>query len=253
MARSLALAVVLMTWAPLAHASTFGPGEQMVIKVQFLGVKAGIATITVGMPDKQNGRDAWPVVVTADTQSLFAIFPLHDKFVSWFDPAYARSVAYDFYALEAGKPRTERARFSTPEPGKVSNPPRQARGGSGHHRLRLRPPGIRTSPAASTPSHLLVPNTDLTVPVFTGKHSWNMLVHVNPPQSLVVAAGTFQALPLDIEVHFDGKLETKRRITMWVSDDARHVIVKAEAELALGSLTAELLEYHPGNDVHGLK
>jgi hypothetical protein len=243
-----------MTWAPLAHASTFGPGEQMVIKVQFLGVKAGIATITVGMPDKQNGRDAWPVVVTADTQSLFAIFPLHDKFVSWFDPAYARSVAYDFYALEAGKPRTERARFSTPEPGKVSilrAKPGEAPATTVYDSDPLAQDiaggfyTVRTFP--------LVPNTDLTVPVFTGKHSWNMLVHVNPPQSLVVAAGTFQALPLDIEVHFDGKLETKRRITMWVSDDARHVILKAEAELALGSLTAELLEYHPGNDVHGLK
>jgi hypothetical protein len=96
----------------------------------------------------------------------------------------------------------------------------------------------------------LTPGEEFTEPVFTGNRTWNMGVKVHPPEAVEVGAGKFDALPLDVEVHFQGKLETKRNIKVWVSNDTRHILLKLQAELALGSLNGELVEYHQGNEVH---
>jgi hypothetical protein len=243
-----ALALAGALWPLAALADPFGPGEQHLLRVDYSGVTAGNAVITVGAATTVGTRSVWPIVTTADTTSVFSVFPLHDKFVSWWSPAAGRGIGYDFFANENGKTRRERCKLSSPEPGKAQVQRMKEGGPPSQSSYDVDPTAEDIASAFFfLRTQSLVPGADLSIPVFTGSHSWNMLAHVNPPEPLTVTAGAFTALPLDVDVHFQGKLESKRRLKVWVSDDARHVLLRIEAELMLGALHGELLEYHPGS------
>lgn len=233
-----------------ALASPFGPGEQTVLKVNYSGFRAGTATITVGNPTKMGEHDVWPIVTLADTESLFALYPLHDKFVTWWSYGQSHSVGWDFIANENRHNRRERVKLNSPGPGKAQVQ-RQSDDASPAMSTADCNPDAQDIGAAffALRALPLKPGGDFKVPVFTGRHSWDMSAHVGSPEGLDVPAGHFDALPLDIEVHFEGKLESKRNLKVWVSNDEHHALLKVQAELALGSLNAEAQEYHPGNDI----
>lgn len=246
---SVVLAASLLVAAPPARASAFGPGEQTVLTVEYLGITSGSATITVGNASKQGLRDVWPIVTVADTSVLFALFPLHDKFVTWWDIEAGRSIGWDFYANENRKSRRERVRLNVPEPGKAQV----------QSAVEGQPAAVSTVDVDPTAQDIaasffalraapLTPGKDVVLPVFTGKHSWNLVAHVGTPQPLEVAAGKFEALPVEAEVHFLGKLESKRSIKLMLSNDVHHALLQLDAELAVGSVHAEATAYHPGTD-----
>lgn len=240
------VALLVLGAAPLARASSFGPGEQTVLRVDYSGIKAGTATITVGGPSKQGETTVWPIVTLADSAALFSVFPLHDKFVSWWDPGSSRSVGWDFTANENKKSRRERVRLNAPASGKAQI----SRADEAHQEQQTADidPSAQDIAAAffTLRQQDLQPGADVKIPVFTGKHSWDMTAKVGQPEPLKVDAGRFEALPMDVEVHFQGKLQSNRSLKVWVSNDAHHALLKMQADLALGSINAEAVEYHPG-------
>ena len=247
-----AAAAALLVGTASARASTFGPGEQTVLEVDYSGLRAGTATITVGSETKLGDRDVWPIVTLADTASLFALFPLHDKFVSWWSFALNHSVGWDFYANENRHNRRERCKLNTPAPGQAVVQ-RQSDGATPALVTAPMDPDAQDIGAAffALRSLPLAPGRTFKVPVFTGRRTWDMVATVGQPEPLEVPAGRFIALPLEVEVHFQGKLESKHALKVWLSDDEHHALLKLQAELALGSLNAVAQAYHPGNDVVG--
>lgn len=244
-------AACLFAFTPAPGASAFGPGEQTVLRVAYLGITSGSATITVGSPARQGARNVSPIVTLADSATLFALFPLHDKFVTWWDLDARRSVGWDFYANENRKTRRERVKLNAPESGKAQIQHAAENAAPSVETVDIDPNAQDIAAAFFTLRDAeLVPGKVVTVPVFTGKHAWDMVARVGKPESIEVPAGTFMALPLEVEVHFVGKLESKRSIKVWLSSDARHALLQLDAELAIGSLHAETVEYHPGLDLH---
>ena len=89
----LAVAVLVTTSAfALTQPVPFGPGEQATYEVSFLGVPSGIAQITVGLRTDQYGTRVLPLVCVGQTTSLANVFPINDRFVSYFDPAQKKSL-----------------------------------------------------------------------------------------------------------------------------------------------------------------
>src|SRR3990167_2215670 len=85
-------------WAsPAKGGSVFGPGEQTTYEVSFMGVTAGRAELTVGWTMEQFGREVWPLVCVGETTSLAAVYPLKDRFITYWDPLERRSVGADFF------------------------------------------------------------------------------------------------------------------------------------------------------------
>ncbi len=74
-----AASVVLAT---AASASPFTVGEQTSYEVSWLGLTAGKASITVGWPVEQEGRQVWPLVCVGTSTGAASIFPVTDRFVS---------------------------------------------------------------------------------------------------------------------------------------------------------------------------
>src|SRR5688572_4629987 len=90
----------------------FGPGEQSLYRVKYLGVTAGTAQVTVGAPMKQWGQEVWPVVALARSEDVIGVWPIKDKFVSYWDAGHQRVLGSDLHADENGKRRRQRIKMA---------------------------------------------------------------------------------------------------------------------------------------------
>jgi len=116
MQRILITTALLLTTSALAVTPKqvpFGPGEQSLYEVSFLGVPAGIAQITVGLRTEQYGAKVLPLVcVGQTTAALSDIFQIKDRFVSYFDPQAMKPVGADYFIDENRSRRREKFRFN---------------------------------------------------------------------------------------------------------------------------------------------
>ena len=89
----------------------------------------------------------------------------------------------------------------------------------------------------------------LEVPIASGTHQFTLVADVLGKETVRTAGGTFQTLKVKIRTALQGKFSTKRDSHLWLSDDARHVLVRATADFAVGSIVAELKSYTPGTEL----
>lgn len=61
--------------------------------------------------------------------------------------------------------------------------------------------------------------------------------------------GKVPAIPLKVRVSLGKKLEARRDVEIWISDDLRRVPLRFEADLKVGSLKGVLVDYAPGDGV----
>jgi hypothetical protein len=90
--------------------------------------------------------------------------------------------------------------------------------------------------------------TDLSVEVNTSGKDWPMIVKVYGQEKIEVACGKFSCLRIEPLLKDEGLFETKGRILVWVTDDARHIPVKMRTKIKIGSITAELISMQRNAD-----
>lgn len=244
-----ALLLLLALSASTARAGApFGPGEKTVWQVSYLGLPAGTATLTVGLPMELDGETVWPVVGTADSSSLVAAFPVHDRFATYWQPESKRPLGFDFFADENRRRRREKARFN--RAANVVNVTRQKDGAPSWNVAFEVPAGVTDLAAAalSVRDTALEPGQTIERQVFTGQKTFGLVVKVTNRSTLRTALGPTPVVRLEVTTAFDGNLEAKRPIVIYVSDDGHRVPVRVEAELALGTVLAEVTQYLPGRD-----
>ncbi len=242
-----------MLLAGLTHAaepapirSAFGPGEQSTFEVSYLGVPTGIATITVGLKMQQYGRDVWPLVCTAQTD--LDIYPVRDRFVSYWDFATQQNVGSDFVADENKKRRREKFRYDR-EAQKIFAT-KQAGGKEEREVTYPLPDGVVDLAAAAfqVRNRPLNIGDTLTISIFTGMITYQMKAKVEGREKRKTAMGEKDCLRVSFTADWSGMLAPRKPLTMFFTDDAFHVPVRFEAELVLGSVVAELKTFYPGKD-----
>jgi hypothetical protein len=81
----------------------------------------------------------------------------------------------------------------------------------------------------------------LTVPVHDGKRDYTMKVTIRKREPVTTKAGVFNCLLVEPRLYQeDGTLKRKGQITLWMTDDSRHLPVRIRMALAFGSITATL-------------
>jgi len=90
---------------------------------------------------------------------------------------------------------------------------------------------------------------EYTYPVFTGSKSFLMKARVEAKETLATSKGQQEVYRLRVYTEFSGNLASKRDLVAWLTADARHLPVRLEADLSLGSLVAELTDYQQGKVV----
>ncbi|PTL77439.1 DUF3108 domain-containing protein [Vitiosangium sp. GDMCC 1.1324] len=240
---------LLLSGAALAQGearSAFGPGEQARYRVQFLGVTAGSAQVTVGAPMKQWGKDVWPIVAVAKSEAVAGVWPIKDKFVSYWEHGAQRVLGSDM--LEDENHQRRRMRVKQSEDGRSAVVVKQKGGETPreyNHELAEGTLDVAGATFALRNRALEV-GKEYTYPVFTGTKSFTMKAKVEAKETLKTELGKQEVYRLRVYTEFSGNLASKRDLVAWLTADARHLPVRIEAELALGSIVAELTEYEQG-------
>ncbi len=237
-----ALLLGVATMAGRARALPFEPGEDFVMKVHLLGLPAGDLRVAVGQ-GQLDGVSTWPLEMHLKTTGLVGwMYALDESFVSHFDPAANDSLGYDLKDTVHGRPHEEHARYF----GQAAFMRTVL---AGRAKIAIRPilPGAMDMLAAifrlrSEP----LGGSAVRIPIFTGTKSWFLDARVIGHERVSTDAGSFPTVVLRCRTFFKGKFASDREITVWLSDDARRIPVKIEADFAIGSLDAVLEKFHGG-------
>ncbi len=227
-------------------ADAFGPGEQATYRVHYLGMTAGTATVTVGSEINQWGKGVLPIVSVATSDPKLAFYPIRDRFVTYWDPATARSIGSDLFADENGKRRRQRIRLdhqsgsATVVKQKDGQEPQEST-----HEIQ---PGTADVAAATflMRSQKLFEGAEFNVPIFTGAKSFVMRAKVEGRMMLKTPMGEREVFKIRTQTDFSGKLKSKNPMFAYLTTDDAHVPVRIEAEFLLGNIVAELTGYQRG-------
>ena len=237
---------LLATSALAADPAGFGPGEHIAYEVRFLGLSAGIGDLRVGSALQREGREVWPLVCFGETRSLASLYAMHDKFISFWDPATTQNVGSDFFVDEKHKRRRERYRydrdaakvFATKQ--KEGQPAVELEFDIRADALDVAAAGfwLRTVPLSEGAVHERA--------VFTGAKQFVMHAKVEGRQSVTTPLGTFDVWRVSVNADFKGSLSTRGDIHVYYTADARQLPVRAEADFAIGTIVANVVQYEPG-------
>jgi hypothetical protein len=239
-----------MSVAPVAAAETtaFGPGEQVVYRTTYLGLPAGDIQVTVGaeFPDLPG---VWPIVLLARSDIALFFFPIKDKMVLRWDSVHSQAAAMEMWADENHKRRHLRIVFDHAE-GKASVFRQQ----EGQDQLQSEfsvPPDAADVASALylLRTRTLEPGMEFTLPIVTPSKQFPLRVVVERREQLKTGLGVQPTVRVRLTTDFSGKLKAKSDIVTYFTDDASHVPVRIEADLALGTVVAEAMEYHAGQRV----
>ncbi|MHB1843320.1 MAG: DUF3108 domain-containing protein [Deltaproteobacteria bacterium] len=232
----------------------FGPGEELVYDLTFLGGRAGMAQIDVGAETEVDGKAVWPLVIRSQsTGPVNLVYSVRDRFVAFWDFGTGLSVEARLDALEKGSPRRVAMRFArgVKRPDGSFGTLAQVQIDDSHGResfTRSVEPAaedlasavfwLRTKP--------LKVGDRVDIPIFTGKKEWSLGATVVDRQPIETRAGKFSTVHVRLQTSFSGKLGSRRDLDGYFTDDPRHVPVRLDADLLIGQLEADLVSLEPG-------
>jgi len=224
----------------------FAPGEQATYKVQFLGIPAGDAKISVEPETQQNGAKVWPIVTEAKSARTLFFFKVRDRFVTLWDNLHHRSVGSELYASEGSYHWQQQIQFDHSTNSAVVS--KQVMGSPVEQTTMEVPKGSFDVAAAA----FALRNRSLEVghhyelPLFTGAKSFTLRADVLGREVLNTAIGRREVLRIRAQTEFSGKLQSKRDIIVFLTADSAHVPVRFEAEFLIGRIIANITGYQGG-------
>jgi uncharacterized protein DUF3108 len=231
----------LLALCAAARAETFSPGEETVFQVRFLNLPTGEGRIVVGEPQ----GDIWPVVFQAKTGGVAGLIDIREHLVSYWDAAARLPRGTDLRAYEVGDYHVDTARFD-----RVNLKATISRTFNGKRSEDTFPVPADVHDLTSAFMWLrlqaLEPGLRYDIPVVASSKQFTVVAQVLDRESIETPAGTFPTVKVKVRTALEGKFSTQRDSFMWLSDDSRHILVRASADFAVGSIVATLKSYRPG-------
>ncbi|MFT3707300.1 MAG: DUF3108 domain-containing protein [Archangium sp.] len=228
--------------------SVFGPGEQTTYEVSYLGLVAGRAQLTVGWKMEQFGHEVWPLVCLGETTKATAgLWPIRDRFVSYWDPVERRTVGSDFFVEENKHRRRERYQYDLAAKQAIvtrypegKEPWQYAFDNIAEDTRDLAAAGfsLRNTP--------LVPGAVHEMPIFTGVKLYQMKATVIGREKLDSPLGALEVYRVTVNGDFNGKMATQGLITLFFTADEKQLPVRAEAEFLFGKVMIDAVKYEQG-------
>ncbi|HEY8370085.1 MAG TPA: DUF3108 domain-containing protein [Thermodesulfobacteriota bacterium] len=224
-----------------AGSRPFADGESLEYEVEYQGISAGDASLTVLGPTTVDGLSGLLVRYTAQTRGLVARFyRLDDRIESLLDPLFLFTRRTETWSQQRSRYRHRVVRF---EPG------------AGRF-VRREIPGDTITGPLDTPVvdglglvyHLrvkpLAPGSRLTVPVYRKQEVTAVTFEARGPVLVGTPAGRFETIEI-FPVEADGRSTEEGglfggRGRIWLTTDERRVPVRLAGSAAVGSLDARL-------------
>lgn len=243
---ALALLAALVLASPASQAQQqhpFQPGERVRFEVGYLGMTVGELELSVG-EEREGDRVVWPLRLAGHTRGLASsLMKVKETFISRFDPVAGVPLGNERRIRQNDWRQQEWIRFADGRAHIRTVKPAE------QYEQELEVP-IGVHDIVSGVYHLrgldLADGAELRFPLFTGRKSWELTTRVAGRERVSTELGVFSTIRLDCRTRFEGKFASQRALRIWVTDDARRIPVKVEADFALGSMRAEIVEYVPG-------
>jgi len=245
LARLLAALAILLASPAAAETTAFGPGEQVLYRASYLGIPAGTILITVGedFPDQPG---VWPILGLGRSDIGLFFFPIHDRLVIHWDAEHARTLGLEMWTDENHKRQHLKISF---DPGEAKATLQSQWEGQSlqQQELQVEPGAADVASALYVlRTHALEPGMEFVVPVVTPKKQFPMRVVVEQRERLKTPLGEQATVRARLTTDFTGKLSQKRDFVIYFTDDEKRLPVRIEADLALGTIIGEAVEYHSG-------
>lgn len=218
----------------------FGAGEAMEFKVEYLGLTAGRARISVGHRE----GSILPVFLEARTSGVGALVDLRQQLASYLDQPSGLPRASSTLSIEPGYRRAVMTRFDR-DAGTATV---RTRGKSERIDRIAVPAGaldfvalvfrLRTLP--------LEPGTEHAFDVLSGTKLSKVVAVVEQREVLETRSGATPALRVRVPTGFTGRFSEKNPTFIWLSDDPRRVVLRIHTEFSIGRAVAELVSYRAG-------
>ncbi len=231
--------------------SVFGPGEQTTYEVSYLGIVAGQAQLTVGWKMEQFGHEVWPLVCLGETRNVGVVWPIRDRFISYWDPLERRTVGSDFFVDENKKKRKERYTYDFEAKQAIVH--RQSEGREPQERRFDIEVGTLDLAAAGfgLRNTKLVAGAVHEMPIFTGVKLYRMQATVVGKERLESQLGDVEVYRVTVNGDFNGNMKTNGLITLFYTADDKQLPVRAEAEFGFGKVRIDAVKYLPGRRYTG--
>ncbi len=240
--RTTTAAAFLAFSAVAAGAEAFAPGEETVFQVRYLNLPTGEGRIMVGQPS----GDVWPVVFQAKTEGVAGFIDIREHLVSYWDATSRLPRGMDLRAYEVGDYHVDSARFDRV---RLQATISRTRDGKRSEKTFPVPPDVHDLTSAFMWLRLqpLAVGQRYDIPVVASSKQFTVVAEVLAQESVETPAGTFPTVKVKVRTALEGKFSTKRDSYMWLSDDPRHILVRASADFVVGSIVATLKSYRPGS------
>jgi hypothetical protein len=233
----------------------FKPGEKMHFVLKYGAIPAGEATLEVYDMDEMQGVEAYHFVMTARSNSFIDIFfKVRDRIDSYADADMNHSLHYKKDQKEGKTRRNIRVDFDW------------EKNESTYVNFDTAPKVISQLPGTFDPLAVFYYSRlfdlrqveEFEHPVTDGEKTLMGLLRVIGKETINVPAGTFETLVLEPDLqNVEGVFSKKQRakIKLWVTNDARRLLVQMKSKAMVGSFVAELVtvEGHNSTKVSGLK
>jgi hypothetical protein len=80
------------------------------------------------------------------------------------------------------------------------------------------------------------------VTVFDSKKLWNVEIQILRKETISLPTGTFNTIVVKPLMKSEGIFNRKGEILIWLTDDMKHIPVKLQTKVAVGSITATLVQ-----------
>lgn len=229
---------------PSAKGGAPWDGEQLKYGLYYSFVRAGTAYIKNRGMAEIGGRPAYVVQTTAFSAAVIdAFFKVRDINQSWIDAQTYYSRGYTQSVREGNYKRDEWVRFA-PEEGKYF--------GKIQKKEALRDIGGElTQDVTDFLSSLyfvraqeLTPGKDIVFDIINREKKYPLVVKVLKKETVKTPAGEFDCIAVEPQLRGEGIFISKgKSLTVWLTDDKYKMPVKMKAEVFIGSVSAQLLEY----------
>lgn len=213
------------------------PGERLVFSVGWGPVKAGTATMEVMGIRRMEEQLAFHVVTTAASNSVFdKVYPVRDRIVSLMEVDSLRTIYFEKHLREGNYRADQSVRFDHGRGMAVYQDGEEVELKSGAYDAVAAFYRTRTLP--------LEVGRDFYFDSFENKKLYPIRVRVTGRERVTVEAGTFDCFTLEPTLKSGAFFKNEGKLTIWLTDDERRMPVLMKSKLPVGSISAELIEYH---------
>ncbi len=223
----------------------FQMGERLVYRVSYMGIPAGEAVMAVSKKMQFKGREAYHIVSTVESNDFISVFyPVKDRIESFVDTE-------EFYShyIKINQQQGRKRREKIIDFDQVRHRAIQIKTDKIKSEVKTEvfsiPPGVHDSLSSLYYFRMhqdLVPGESVFIDVHESNKNWELEIQVLGREELETDLGTFKTIKARALVRYEGVFMDKGDVTLWLTDDERHIPLLIRTKIRIGHINASLIE-----------